>query len=280
MHNSGVSRVYGVACAIAALLLAAATPASAQFKPRPLDDPATGENYHVEAAASLWFPGSSISLSSESLGIPGDLIDFKRDLGLTDQHFPALALQFRPARSHKFRVEFIPISFSQTAALPRDIKFNGQLYHAGLPVNSTLDWKAFRFGYEYDFIVRNQGFVGVIAELKYTDATATLTTATPLIDEFDHAKVPIPAIGGIARYYVVPNISITGELTGFKLPENVLKNSGSGHYVDLDVYGTLNFTDHIGVKGGYRSVDLGYLFKTDTGSFTLKGMYFGAVVRY
>ena len=31
------------------------------------------------------------------------------------------------------------------------------------------------------------------------------------------------SIGGIARYYVVPNISITGELSGFKIPDSVSK---------------------------------------------------------
>ena len=42
----------------------------------------------------------------------------------------------------------------------------------------------------------------------------------------------------------------------------------------------MNFTNNIGVKGGYRSLDVGYLIKADTGSFMLKGIYFGAVVRY
>jgi hypothetical protein len=42
----------------------------------------------------------------------------------------------------------------------------------------------------------------------------------------------------------------------------------------------VNFTNNIGVKGGYRSRDVGYLIKTDTGSLTLKGIYIGAVVRY
>ena len=35
-----------------------------------------------------------------------------------------------------------------------------------------------------------------------------------------------------------------------------------------------------GVKGGYRSLDMGYLVKQDTGSFTLKGIYIGIVARY
>ena len=129
-------------------------------------------------------------------------------------------------------------------------------------MNSDLDWKAWRFGYEYDFIVKDRGFAGLIAELKYTDVTATLTASA--INEFAHAQAPIPAIGGIGRYYFVPNMSITGEVTAFDLPDNVVKN-GSGHYVDVDIYGTLNFTDNVGVKAGYRSMDLGYVFKTDSG---------------
>jgi hypothetical protein len=42
----------------------------------------------------------------------------------------------------------------------------------------------------------------------------------------------------------------------------------------------VNFTNNVGVKGGYRSRDVAYLIKTDTGSLTLKGIYIGAVVRY
>jgi hypothetical protein len=263
-------------CTFVALTLAAAS-ASAQFRPRPMDEPSIGEKYHVEAAASLWFPGTNISLASESLGIPGDLIDFKSDLGLMDKKLPMLELQLRPARRHKFRLEFIPIDFTQAAVLHRSLKFNGQLYGAGAPVNSELDWKSWRFGYEYDFIVRDRGFAGFITELKYTDITGTLTSGA--IDEFTHAQAPIPAIGGIGRVYVVPSVSVTGEVTGVALPDKAIK-SASGHYVDVDVYGTVNFTDNVGVKAGYRSMDLGYTFKVDSGTFTLRGLYFGLVLRY
>ena len=118
----------------------------------------------------------------------------------------------------------------------------------------------------------------MIVEAKYTDVQVNLTAA-PLINEFARARAPIPALGGIGRVYVVPNISITGEVTGFKLPDSIDSRYG-GHYVDVDVYGTVNFTNNIGVKGGYRSLDMGYLVKQDNGSFTLKGMYFAGVFRY
>jgi hypothetical protein len=274
-------RLYGIAAA-ALLLLASASPARAQYRPRPLNDPTSPEQYHIEGGVDYWFPGATITLSSTSLGIAGSVIDFKNDLGLTDQKFPAFQVQLKAGRN-KLRFQYIPIDYSQSATLTRQIVFNGQRYDIGLPVSSTLDWKAYRFGYEFDIISRDRGFLGVIAEAKYTDVAATLIVAPsgsrPGIDEFDHARAPIPALGGIARFYIVPLLSVTADITGFKLPDNTIKDA-SGHYVDVDVYGTLNFTRNIGVKGGYRALDLGYAFKTDSGTFTLTGPYFGVVVRY
>jgi hypothetical protein len=276
MTQTLARRLYATLGFATALVFAIA-PVSAQSTSPSLNEPATGERYRIEGTADLWFPTADVLLASEGLGIAGTPIDFKTDLGLTDQHFAMLQVLYRPARMHKFRFQYIPISYSQTAVVTQDIIFNGQRYTAGLPVSSTLDWKAYRFAYEFDFLTRDRWFAGVIVEAKYTDVGVTLTA--PRINEFDRAHAPIPAIGGIARYYVVPNISITGELTGIELPGSLVKNA-SGHYVDVDVYGTLNFTNNIGVRGGYRSLDLGYTFKTDSGSFTLKGVYIGMVARY
>jgi hypothetical protein len=265
--------------AIAALVICALlpSPARAQFEPRPIADPATGERYHVEAAAGFWFPSAEISISSQSLGILGSTIDFTKDLGLTDQHFPELHLELRPATRHKFRMQYIPIRYDQTAVLTRTIVFNGQNYVIGGTVHSTEEWNAFRFGYEFDFISRDRGFGGVVVDLKYSEVTATLASRVAV--EFTKAQAPIPAIGGIFRVYVVPNISITGEITGFRMPDTLIKDS-SGHYFDANFYGTLNFTNNIGVQVGYRAFDVGYLIKTDSGSLVLRGLFFGVVARY
>ena len=265
--------------ALAASFALVAAPARAQFQQRPLNDLATGEAYHIEAAAGFWLPTADVSVSSQSLGIIGSTIDFKKDLGLQDQRFPELHIELRPARSHKFRFQYIPITYDQSSTLTRDIVFNGQRYRLGLPVSSTLDWKAYRAGYEYDFVTVDRGYAGFILDFKYTDVTVNL--ASPLVTEFARARAPIPAIGGVGRVYVVPNISITAEVTG--LPEGIVKKlskDDSGHYIDVDVYGTLNVTNYIGVQVGYRSIDVGYVVKTDSGSFMLRGVFVGVVARY
>jgi len=261
---------------LAAMALAA--PARAQLQPRPLSNPATGERYHVEAAAGFWFPAAEMSIASEALGQQPTLIDFKKDLGLTDQRFGAVRLEVRGGRS-KLRFQYIPISYEQTGTIPRDIVFNGQRYRVGVPVTSTLVWKAYRLAYEYDYIKVDRGYAGFIFEVKHTDVTATLQSPLNPTAEFTRAKAPLPALGLNFRVYPVPNISITGEVTGIKVPEHLIKDT-TGHYVEVDVYGTVNFTNNVGVQLGYRSLDLGYLVDTDTGSFVVKGLYFGVVARY
>ncbi len=256
---------------------------NAQFTPRTLDEPATGERYHIEASVGLWNTNTDMSITSESrFGIPGTPIDFKKDLGLTDGAFKELHLVLRPSKRNKLRFQYIPIKYTQEAKLTRDIVFQGIRYRVGVPVNSQLDWKAYRFTYEFDFVSRSRGFAGFMLDAKYTDVYAGLQS--PIDDESLHARAPIPTIGGIGRYYVVPNISITGEISGFKIPDSISEEY-KGHYVDLDIYGTVNFTNNLGVQVGYRSFDLGYTVKdddvvTDSGTFVLKGLYFGAVARF
>jgi hypothetical protein len=276
MTQRSVLRLSGL---LAVTLLIPTAPALAQFQPRPIDDqnPPIGEIYHVEGAAGFWTPAAEMAIQSESLGIVGSRIDFKQDLGLTDQKFGELHLVLRPAPKHKFRFQYIPIRFVQSTVAQRDIIFNGQRFAVNLPVNSELNWKAFRFGYEFDFLVRERWYAGFVLDFKQTDVKATLTT--PVLEEFRHIAAPIPAIGGAGRYYIMSNISITGDVTIFKLPANVVEDA-TGRYIDVDFYGTLNLNRYFGAQIGYRSFDVGYAADDDLGDFRLKGFYFGAVARY
>ena len=276
-----LSTVWLYACVLAVILNAVTTASahaqfSAQFKPQPMNEPASGERYHIEGSIGWWWPSADLSVSSSQFDIVGTTIDFRNDLGLTDQRFPAMSLVLRPARSHKFRFQYIPIDYTQSATPHRTIVFNGQRFDVSLPVNSEVKWNAYRFGYEFDFLTRNNWFAGFILEAKYTDLQASL--ASPLTSEFVHAQAPIPAIGGIGRYYIVPGVSITGEVTAFKIP--TVQDKYGGHFADVDIYGTVNWTNNVGTQIGYRDMDVGLLVKRDSGAMTLKGLYVSIVARY
>ena len=127
MKTSSAVRAYAHLLMAAAFFICLAAPAHAQFRPRPLSDPATGEVYHIEGFAGLWFPDAAISGSSSNLTVVrGTDIDFNKDLGLENQHFADLRVTLRPIKRVKLRFEFLPIKYEQEAILSRDIVFNGQ----------------------------------------------------------------------------------------------------------------------------------------------------------
>src|SRR5688572_6883042 len=199
-------RAFALAVSVAAACLAA-TPAAAQYG---VSDRATGETYRVEIGGYLWNASPTLLITSESLGIIGSRIDFVEDLDLEKKTFRQLKVVLRPGTKHKFRFEYTPMSWEVSSTLERTIVFNGQRFDIALPVETSLKWRAYRFGYEWDFIYRDRGFVGLLLDVKYTDIEATLSNVF-VGSEFVRAKAPIPAIGVIGRAYPAPNISITGE---------------------------------------------------------------------
>jgi hypothetical protein len=263
-------------CTLCVVLLRPAG-ASAQFTATPFSDPATGERYHFEAAGALWNPPPLFEIQSESLGVLGTRINAVNDLGLKQKRIGELRFVVRPARKHKFRVNYLPMSYEKSiSTLHREFVFNGIRYGVNLPVTTDFSWKTWLLGYEYDFISRDRFFVGFVTQVKATDIQVNLQA--PIGTEFARAQAPIPNFGGIARVYVVPNISVTGEMVGIKVPN--IDDRYQAHYFDFDLYGTVNFNDYVGAQLGFRRVDLGYVFEDDLGDFEVKGLYFGGVVRY
>lgn len=268
-------RLFAVAAGALALVAVSVVPARAQYGRPMVSDPAIGEKYHVEAIINFWNPNLEAIVSSESLGILGSAIDVKTDLGYVDKSIREFRFVLRPGRKHKFRIGYTPIKYEGDVLLERTIIFNGIAFNVGLPIQTEFTWNTWRFGYEYDFVYTDRGFAGFIVEARYVDAQLALRS--PLDAEFTQAKGPVPAIGGIGRVYVHKHVSITGELTGMKLPE-IQEYVGS--FFDLDIYGTVNFTHNFGVQAGYRTLDAAYTARKDTGDLEMRGLYFTGVVRF
>lgn len=270
-------------CLVGVLLIAAlsAVPAVAQYRPVPAPGAASagqkGENYHVEFAVNLWNPNPDIVASSDGLGIQGTPIDAQGTLGIQKKRIYDFRLVLRPAKRHKFRFAYLPLNYKSTATLNTIVYFNGREYPVTAPVDSDLQWKTFRVGYEYDFVSNSTGFFGVVLEAKVTQTQIQLTSA--IGNEFAKAQAPIPAIGGIGRVYVAPGFSITAEYMYFKLPSKLIEDT-RGHYNEYDVYATYNVTNNVGAQIGYRKIDVGVTHINVDGSAKLSGLYFGGVVRF
>lgn len=280
MPSMSRTRLFVLALGVA---LAATLPgeASAQYRPLPTTygtgPEVKGENYHIEFAANWWNPPPDFVFKSEGLGIPGTAIDLRADLGIGQKSTYELRLVLRPATKHKFRFHYLPLQYSGQTELTGDIIFNGIRFPVAVPVQTDFVWKNYRLTYEFDFLYRTRWFAGLLIEAKYADAVLELTS--PISREFVKARAPIPAVGAVFRVYPISALSVHGEFTYFRLPDNLEANA-SLNTVDMDFYATFNFTNNIGIQGGWRSTDMGFRIDQDEGSIKLQGFYVGGVVRY
>lgn len=259
-----------------------AVPAAAQSRYVPYSAAsarATGETYHVEFDALYWSAAPSLVFTVQSIDIPGSTIDGVRDLGFETERPVDLQLVVRPAKKHKFSFGYVPIKYTGDTVLEREIVFNGVTYQVGIPVQSMLEFRSQRIGYEYDFLYRSRWFVGILLGADLAKVSASLEA--PLVHGSAVEKTPTPLLGGTVRVYPVKNVSLTAKIQGFKLPESVDRERRySLRIVDVDLYATLNFTNNFGAQAGYRSLDVTYRVKEDSGDFLVKGYYVGGVVRF
>ena len=264
-----------VSAAMAAALLCAAPPAAAQY--RPPSPPAVGEDYHVEVAYGWWDAEPSLIINSESIGIPGTDVDLVEDLNVERKRLGKFNVVLRPGRKHKFRFEYLPVQYEAEAVVQREFVFNGQRYNIGLPVNTDATFKTYRFGYEFDFVTKSRGYAGVLIDMKYSDVNVELNS--PIGLEFTTAGALIPTIGGAGRAYLARNVAVGGEMTFFRVPDN-LSDTYDASYTDYEFYGLVNFTNNVGATLGYKSIDAFYEVDNDSGALQFKGWYFNGVLRF
>ncbi len=218
-------------------------------------------------------------ISSGTLGIEGSDIDLVGDLGLIRKRLPQLRIVLKPAPRHKIRVGYVPTSFEAERTLRRTISFGRTSFDIGIPVNASLTFRTWYFGYEYDLISRDRGFVGVIGEVRYTRVGADVSSGlfgveSSAADEF------IPAVGGAARGYLHRRVALTAEMTWFRLPELIDSAGGGGQSIDFDASGLFTFTPNMGIQAGYRTLDVNYRRNADAGSVALRGLYVNSIIRF
>lgn len=265
-----------VAGLVAASLIAAATPANAQ-QTRPGERQTVyGEKYSVEMTTSWWTPSVYGVVRSDAIDAIGSSISFTDDLGYESSRFTDLRFVVRPAKKHRIRIQYTPIEYRATTTFNRDVTFRGEVFPVSVPIESTFGWHVWRTGYEWDFLYHPRAFVGVLGEARFIDMTAQLTS--PIASATVSAHAVVPALGVFGRVYVLPDLAINFEWSGFQVPKifEVADNTQS----DWDLYATVNFTNNFGGQIGWRKATTFIKVKDDTGDLKFEGLWFGLVVRY
>jgi len=266
-RNRRFSDLLLIGTAALVALLGAARPTSAQ------SDVIPAETFHVEFGTAWWQPNPELSINTDALGSVGVTdFDFVEEFGISSSWFSEFRGVIKPARTHKFRISYVPIRYEKTAQLRRAISFNGDTFTG--PATGAVAWNLWRFGYEWDFVSRPRGFVGLLADVKVNTVRGAVRSSG--VAAAVEAQPPVPGIGFIGRGYVHPKVAISAEFTGFKFAGGDI----DGSLFDFDVMATGNIFKSFGVEGGYRAVTADYNIDSDRGELKLRGPYVGIVSRF
>ena len=209
------------------------------------------EDYKVRITA-LWFR-SSPTITMEAAGHNG-LVNFNRDFNFNDYSTFSGKIDWK--FTHKNHLFFVATPFNQSreAVLTRTVTFRGQTFTTGINANANLQATAYGLGYQYDFIRRKRGHLGIALQANLIDTKGTLNAAAQVTSNGVHQAAasaeasllaPVPVAGPEYRLYLISQrLFVEGNLNGMWL-------FGYGNY--LSTFNDLGFAfgKHLAVKAGY-----------------------------
>jgi len=233
----------------------------------------SGENYTIEVEGRMWNVklDSTVRIVQSGIGTEVKLVD---DLGFDERkNFFEGRLQIKFARKHKFNLEYIPLKWDADKLITRTIEFNGQTYTVGTRVQSSLDLKFFKGGYEYDFLAGRVGFLGGTLDVLVANANVRLNAPALAIDQKEDKTVPIPMIGLIGRVYPIKWVNLTAKASGLPL-------GSYGYVFDGEASLNINPIKYLGISGGYRYFSTNLKYSDNSLDYKLDGPFVGLTLRF
>jgi hypothetical protein len=234
-----------------------------------------GENYTIEVEPRMWNVKLDSTVKIVDNGIGAD-VNLVNDLGFEERkNFFEGRLQIKFAKKHKFNLEYIPLKWDADKVLTQTIQINGQTYTAGTRVQSSLDLKFFKGGYEYDFLAGGAGFLGMTLDVLVADASTQVKAPdlVPIIDVKENRTVPIPMIGLIGRVYPIKWVNLTAKASG-------LPAGDYGYVFDAEASLNINPIKYLGISGGYRYFIVDVKYNDNSFYYRLDGPFVGLTLRF
>ena len=231
------------------------------------------EDYNVELEGRYWKPklDSTVKIVENNIGTDVNLVG---DLGLEEKKgFGEGRLQIKFFNRNKFNFSYLPMKWDADKTLTRTIQFDGQTYTAGTRVQSQLDLKLYKAGYEFDFIANRYGFLGAAFDVLVADNHVELKAPALAIDQKYDATVPFPMIGLAGRIIPIKWLSLTAKVSGLPM-------GGYGHIIDAEASIDINPIKYVSISGGYRYLNAKAKYNDNFGEYKLDGPFAAFKIRF
>jgi len=230
-----------------------------------------------ELQAIRWSPNLDGSIRSITLAqqVDPDLatIDFKRDLGMSDQDHDEYRLVARTGPRSRLRFGTMTMDYSGDQTVERTIVFHGETYSVGTRVVSDLSMKYQRLGWIWEPVGTERAALGFIVEAKKIDLDAALDApeTDPPVRERRSLSATFPSLGLALDLRPTRAIAFYAEVTG-------IAAGSKGHLFDGEAGVRLQVASFLTILGGWRSFDLKVEDEPDFGKFTNSGGFLGLAV--
>jgi hypothetical protein len=207
--------------------------------------------------SGFWFH-STPSGNLQSSGQRGfGIVSIDRDLGFDTFDTFSGKIDWKFTRKNHLYLAVTPFQRSQQTVLARTVVFQGQTFDAGLVTQSNLQVDLYAPGYQYDFIRRKRGHLGIAVQVDFFNSDANISAVAQVItpggvqqaarSASGSLLAPIPVAGPEFRYYLTnsPRLFVDGNVYGMYL-------FGYGNFVSSAATLGLTMSKHLSVNAGYQ----------------------------
>lgn len=228
------------------------------------------ENISIKAGYMLLMPSGQFA---SAINNTGTRIDMKNDLNFDNSQQPTGEIAVSLGDS-LISFGYIPVDFSGSGILTRNINFNGQNFALGATATSSFKADIFDFGYTY-YVVNMDDLpsrfqLGLEAAVKTVNAKTDMSSGG--ITTSKNVTVPIPTLGLRGRVALADFIGLSGRI-------GYLGYSGN-RFLDADAQIEFSPLPTLGIYAGYRHLNLKIDSSGVYANTTMQGPYAGAFFRF
>jgi hypothetical protein len=208
-------------------------------------------NPKLQVKAYWWFsqPTGFINVAGN-----GGSFDLQKDFGFGYYSTFSGAIDWRFKRRQHLLFGITPVNSTKTATLNRTITFRGNTYEVGTQATAGLNSLSFSPGYQFDFIHRNHGYLGLAAQMYILNTrgsitgTVTVNNQSSIVTSSASVLAPLPVIGPHAAWYPLHDsdrLSLFGFVQGMYF-------FGYGDFMSAHGAVSVKVINHLRIAGGYQ----------------------------
>jgi hypothetical protein len=234
---------------------------------------AGAQDYTLEIEGRYWQPRLN-SVVDMLNGTIKSRVNLVKDLGFEEKKDSGeVRIHYRLSPNHKIHLSYLPLEWKSDALLQTTAQLNGEIFSVGTRVQSHLDLKFITLGYEWDFLVKDGGFLGLTFDIMILDLHTRFKEPEFSTEQKYDVTFPAPLPGLAGKWNVARWLSFGAKISG-------MYAGGLGHIVDAEAGIDLIPFKWAVVSAGYRFLELNGDYREYEGDYRLDGPFAALKLRW